>query len=116
MAELTLAHGQARMVDYTPASDVSAGEVIVLEDAVRIAHLDISADRPGALAAGGAVYQGAKETGVGTGWNDGDTLYWDDTNNRLDDDSSSGTRKKVGLAVGDAGDDDETAFVQHVPN
>jgi len=114
MAQATFRHGNLLMVDSTPASDVSAGDVVVLTDAVRIAHVDIPANRLGALAAGGGVYDMPKATGAGTGFTDGDTVYWDDTNDQATNSATGNT--KVGLAVGAAGDNDTKVRVQHVPN
>jgi len=95
---------------------VTAGDVVVLTDAVRIAHLDISAGRLGALAAGGGVYDMPKATGAGTAFTDGDTVYWDDGNDQATNSDGAGANKKVGLAVGAVGDNDTTVRVQHVPN
>jgi len=116
MAQATFRHGNPLMVDYTPGADVSAGDVVVLTDAVRIAHVDIPANKLGALAAGGGVYDLAKATGAGTAFTDGDTAYWDDTNNQAANSDGGGTNKKLGLAVGAVGDNDTTVRVQHVPN
>jgi len=113
MSDLYLKHGDPLMVDHTPASAVTAGDVLVLVDSVRVAHLDIEAGRKGALAAGGGVYEGPKASGDG-GWSDGDTIYWDDTNDRFT--ATAGANKIFGLAVGDAADTDTTAIVQHRPN
>jgi len=116
MAEATFVHGNPLMVDHTPGSDVSAGEVVVLTDAVRISHKDIASGMLGALAAGGGVYETAKATGGGTAFTDGDTAYWDDTNNQATNSDGGGANKKLGLAVAAAGDSDASVLVQHVPN
>lgn len=48
--------GNPIMVEYTPSQAVSAGQVIVTNDTVRIAHRDIAANELGALAAGDGLY------------------------------------------------------------
>ena len=52
----TFRHGNPVMVDHTPGSGVTAGDVIVTGDTPRIAHRDIAANALGALASGGGVY------------------------------------------------------------
>ncbi|MFO8013632.1 MAG: DUF2190 family protein [Phycisphaerae bacterium] len=113
MSDMYFKHGDPLMVDYTPSgASVTAGDVLILVDSVRIAHLDIEDGRKGALAAGGGVYEGPKASGDG-GWSDGDTLYWSATDVLT---KTAGANKVVGPAVGDAADTDTTALVQHRPN
>ncbi len=109
-----MVHGSPRMVDHTPGSAVAAGDVLVLTDGVRIAHRAIAAGAKGALAAGGGVYRCAKPTGGGTAMPDGDTAYWDDTNNQAENDATG--NKKLGLVVGAVGDSDTSVLVHHMPN
>jgi predicted RecA/RadA family phage recombinase len=44
--------GNPQFIDYTPVSAVSAGDVIVSNDLVLIAHTDIAANKKGAVANG----------------------------------------------------------------
>jgi predicted RecA/RadA family phage recombinase len=61
-------------IPYTPAAAVDAGDVVVLgDDLVAIAKLDIAADELGCLATGG-VYDLVKDASV---FAQGDTVYWD---------------------------------------
>jgi predicted RecA/RadA family phage recombinase len=113
MSDVYFKHGDPLMVDYTPGSAVTAGDVLVLEDVLRVAHLDIEASRKGALAAGGGVYEGPKASGDG-GWSDGDTIYWNATTKKFT--KTADANKVFGPAVGDAADTDTTARVQHRPN
>ena len=65
---------EGHSIDYTPGSNVSAGQVIVLGSvSLAIAKLDIAANALGALATGG-VFDGVKATGA---INFGDPVYWD---------------------------------------
>jgi predicted RecA/RadA family phage recombinase len=92
--------GDPIMVPYTPSGAVAAGDVIVSGSRTFIAHLAIAANTLGAVAAGGGVYEAVK---VGTGGNDftmGEKLYWDDSNNVIDDGSSGNTF--IGWASEDA--------------
>jgi predicted RecA/RadA family phage recombinase len=112
MSDVYFKHGDPLMVDYTPGSAVTAGDVLVLEDVLRVAHLDIEASRKGALAAGGGVYEGPKT--VGQAFSDGETVYWNATTKRFT--TTAGANKVFGPAAGDADASDTTARVQHRPN
>lgn len=63
-------------VDYTPAADVKAGDVVVLNDLTGIAKLDIKADKLGALAVTG-VFDVPKATGAGSAIAAGAKVWWD---------------------------------------
>lgn len=94
-------HGDPLMVDHTPGTAVSAGQVVVIGDAVLIAHRDIAANELGALASGGgAVYDVAKEAPLVIA--DGVLIYWDDTNNRVTTNAAAGANKRFGNARGSA--------------
>lgn len=69
-------HGSPLMVDYTPGSDVSAGDVVVIGATPYVAHLDIKANELGALAALGGVYSGAPDIAIAGGVK----VFWDGTN------------------------------------
>ena len=73
-------------IDYTPGSDVSAGEVLVLGNTIAIAKLDIVANVLGALATRG-VFDGVKVTGA---INLGDALYWDSDGDPVGGEAGSG--------------------------
>jgi predicted RecA/RadA family phage recombinase len=109
----TYVHGTARMVDYTPGGAVAAGDAIILTDSWRIAHNDIAAGRPDALAAGGAVYRGPKATGGGSGWADGAKLHALTATGVIQ--VSATSAKPLGFAVGAAADADATALFLHWP-
>lgn len=63
----------AGSIDHTPASAVSAGDVVVIGDRVAIARTDIAANRQGSLSDCG-VYDVVKKNGA---ISDGDDIYWD---------------------------------------
>lgn len=91
------------IIDYTPAQDVAAGDVVVIGDLVGVAKLDIKAGTLGALALTGVykVSKGAGEIAAGT------VLYWDATANTV---VETGTDLPVfGIAVAGAASAD--AFV-----
>ena len=62
-------------IDYIPEADVAAGDVVVQNDLVGIAKLDITAGVRGALALTG-VYTIPKATGAGTAIDAGVKLHW----------------------------------------
>lgn len=80
-------------VDYTPAADVAAGDVIVIGTLVGIAKLDIADGKLGALAVRG-VYDIEKAVGEITA---GAIVYWDDTAKNVTTTSSPNTR--IGKAL-----------------
>jgi len=83
-------------IDYTPSSDVSAGDVIVQEDLVGVAKDDIAADELGALAVGGVYFVKKDETEAFAA---GQLIYWDVADDNVTDDADSGTNKLFGKAV-----------------
>lgn len=87
MPQATFYHGDPRMVDYTPGSAVTAGDIIVQGVTPMIAHRDIPANRKGALAAGGGVYDCDCNASIGAGV----AVWWDDTNNRVTTTATSNT-------------------------
>ena len=70
-------HGDS--VDYTPAADVAAGEVVVVGSLVGVAKRDIKANVMGAITVVG-VFDIDKDSAEVIAL--GDSIYWDDTNSR----------------------------------
>jgi len=85
-----------RSIDHTPAADVAAGDVVVQNDLVGVAKLDIAANALGALAVTG-VFDVPKATTEGSAIAAGKKVYWDATN-------------KVATTSADDGGDPATAF------
>jgi predicted RecA/RadA family phage recombinase len=75
MAQAVFVHAGAS-IDYTPAADVAAGDVVVQGDLVGVAKLDIKAGQLGALAVEG-VFDFAKATGSAV--TVGALVYWNAT-------------------------------------
>jgi len=98
-------------IDYTPGTDVSAGDVVVQQDLIGIAKLDIPADALGALAVTG-VFDFPKATGADSGIAAGAAVYWDETDQLAKTDDESGANKYLGKVVTAAGDDDTTVRVR----
>lgn len=88
-------------------SDVASGGVIVLENGIRIAVVDIANGESGAAYAEG-VHVLTKLTS--DAWVDGARVYWDDTNDRLTD--TPADNMLAGAAVGAATNSDTTANVK----
>jgi len=97
-------------VDYTPSADVAAGEVVVLNDLVGVAKLDILAGVKGALAASG-VFDFAKEAGGGVTFAFGEKGYWDDTNKLAVKTDGGGANKYIGKCAQDGGAADADSSV-----
>ena len=65
------------LIDFTPASAIAAGEVVVQGDLIGIASRAIAANQRGSLCVRG-VFDCTKNTGVA--YTVGLLLYWDNTN------------------------------------
>ncbi|MBI1373629.1 MAG: DUF2190 family protein, partial [Phycisphaera sp.] len=96
-------------IDYTPATDVVAGDVIVQEDLVGVAKLDIPANTLGTLHVTG-VFNFPKATGSGTAIPAGKKVNWDATSKVAT--TIVGTNKPLGKTVAAAGESDETVRVR----
>lgn len=94
-----------KAIDYTPGSDIAAGQVVVLGSLVAIAKIDIPAGRTGALHTVG-VYDVAKATGTAIAV--GADVYWDEAEAVAKTDDESGANKYLGKTVLAAGDTDAT--------
>jgi len=110
MATATFVH-DGKAIDYTPGSDVSAGDVVVQGDLVAVAKLDIAADTLGALHATG-VFDFPKTAGVGEAITAGAKVYWDAADGVAKTDDETGANKYLGKVVKAAGDDDTTVRVR----
>jgi predicted RecA/RadA family phage recombinase len=72
MAQAIFVH-DGGTIDYTPATNVAAGDVVVQGDLVGVAKLDIPAGQLGALAVEGVFDVPVEEA---EGWSVGMTAYW----------------------------------------
>lgn len=99
-------------IDYTPGSDVAAGDVVVQGELVGVAKQPIAANTLGALAVVG-VFDFPKATGLGEAISVGADVYWDATAGEATTEEGSGSvNKKIGRSVAAATDDDETVRVR----
>lgn len=101
--------GDVRMVDYTPGSDVAAGDVVVVGDVPRIAHRKIASGDLGALAEYGGVYEVTGGAAIAAGTD----VYWDNTENKVTETAASNTH--FGRTVTACSGDDATCNVLHMP-
>lgn len=115
MAEATLRHGDPVFIDYTPSSgNVSAGQVVLFGNTAGltclVAHLDITNNTAGAMAAFGGVYDVTMLSNLANGAK----AYWDDTNNKLT--STSTNNALFGFVVsGGAAGANTTVKALHMP-
>jgi len=77
--EVTFRSGHPVMLDYTPASAVPAGQLVVVGELNLICHTAIPANILGAVAAGGGVYSGLSGGAITAGAK----VFWDNTANRV---------------------------------
>jgi len=102
---------EGKSIDYTPGSDVNAGDVVVQKDLVGVAKLDIVANTLGALAVVGVFdIQKANEA-----FSAGDEVYWDADGDPYGGDAGTGAATgtaagnvSMGYALADAGATDTT--------
>lgn len=77
VAQAKFLYGDPEMINYTPGSAVTGGDVVVTGNCPFVAHSDIAANKLGGLSRCGGVYNvtcAQAITGV-------TRVYWDDTNN-----------------------------------
>jgi predicted RecA/RadA family phage recombinase len=101
-----------RSVDYTPDSDVSAGDVVVQNDLVGVAVNDIAANEKGSLVID-AVIKAPKTAGTSSAIEAGKIVYWDSGNSVVTE--TAGANYPLGLTVEAATDAASWAYVQMVP-
>lgn len=100
-----------KSIDYTPSSAVTSGDVVVQNDLVGIAKLDIAANVLGALAVNG-IFEMPKTTGVGEAIAAGKKVFWDVAAGVAKTDDETGANKYIGKAIAATGDDDATVKVR----
>jgi len=96
-------------IDYTPSTDVNAGDVVVVGNLIGIANVDIAAGQKGALAVQG-IFDVVKDAAIA--FAQGDLVYWDDTNKVATNTDNGGANPKMGVAVEAAGTSDATVRVR----
>ena len=110
MATATFVH-DGNAIDFRAAADVAAGDVVVQQDLVGIAKLDIPADTLGALAVTG-VFDFPKAVGAGTSIGAGANVYWDVADGEAKEDAEAGANKLIGKTVATAADANTTVRVR----
>ena len=110
MATATFVH-DGKSIDYTPGADVSAGDVVVQQELIGIAKLDIASGALGALAVTG-VFDVPKTAGVGEAIAAGAKVYWDVADGIAKTDDEAGANNYLGKTVAAAEDDAATVRVR----
>lgn len=100
------------IIDYLPASNVNAGDVIVQGDLIGIATVPIAANTLGALRVRGLFVMPKPS---GTAITAGTKLYWDATNQRVATTDGAGANKYLGKAAAAAAAADTTILVLVTP-
>jgi predicted RecA/RadA family phage recombinase len=100
---------EGESIDYTPATDVVVGQVVVQGDLVGVAEHAIPANTLGSLSVWG-VYDFPKATSAGSALAAGTIVYWDATNNMAT--ATATGNKKIGTTVLAAADADATVRIR----
>ena len=106
MAQATFVQ-DGKSIDYTPAGDIGAGEVVVQGELVGVSSAPIAANALGALVVAG-VLDFAKATGGATAITAGAVVYWDDAANVATTNDAAGANKQIGKTILAAADADAT--------
>jgi predicted RecA/RadA family phage recombinase len=110
MYETVFIQGEPVMVAYTPGVAIAAGQVVVQNNMVGIAHQPIAANALGDLAVMGGVYQCTADAAILVG----KKVYWDDTNNKVTE--TVGSNKVFGWTVSASGANNDPIRVLNVPS
>lgn len=110
--QVTFVRGEhVTMMNYTPSGDVAAGEVVIVNDIVGIAHRPIVANELGALALQDGIYRGTGDAAIAAGVH----VYWNNAADKLTE--TIGTNKYMGKTVtACSGDGQSVDFVHLQPS
>lgn len=97
---------EGKSIDYVPAADVAAGDVVVIGEIVGVAQFDIPKGTQGAVALTG-VWNVGKDTAAVTA---GAKVYWNATDGKAT--ATAGSNKLFGYAVAAAAADAATVLVR----
>jgi predicted RecA/RadA family phage recombinase len=98
------------VIDYTPSSALSAGEIVVEQDLIGQVVNDIAANEPGSLRIEGVINAPKLSTDVVA---IGDVLYWDAGNSRCT--KTASTHKIIGKASQASANGNSRVFVKLTP-
>ncbi len=98
-------------IDYTPAANVAAGDVVVQGELVGVAPRPISAGELGALAVEG-VFAFPKATVAGSAIAAGANTYWDNVAKLATTNAAAGANKLIGKTILETPDADATVRVR----
>lgn len=102
-------------ITYTPSgADVAEGAVVVVGDHIGIATRKIVDGQLGTLELEG-IFQLPKQGTAGNDFSDGEVLYWDAANSRVDDTFAAGL-PRIGVCVGGATATATTCRVRLTPS
>ncbi len=99
--------GDGNSIDYTPTAAVVASQVVVINDLIGIAAVDIAANAPGSLRVKG-LFDFPQNTGVIA---NGSDMFWDESEAVATTDDDSGANLWIGKSVKAAVDGDTTVRV-----
>jgi predicted RecA/RadA family phage recombinase len=107
--------GIPNVIDYTPGSAVSVGDVVVIGTILGIAHQDIASGALGSLAIDGGIYDVVKITGSISQWT---LVYWNATGDPVGGTAgtgaattTAGSNNLLGIAIAAAGSSDTTVRI-----
>lgn len=102
--------GKVATLDYTPSLPGTAGLVAAFGDGIAIVHVNVEANRLGALAIGGGTYDFVKDDVEEFAW--GDDVYWDENDSLAV--ASATDHLYVGKCVKAAGASDVVVRAHHL--
>lgn len=111
VASARLEKGDCVTIDYTPGSAITAGDVVIINELVCVAPSDIAASDTGSLqvVGNGGIWIFPCTSGSGSLFDQGEAVYWDDTNDVAVLEAS--THKLIGFVAEDAGASDTSVRV-----
>ena len=92
-------------VDFVPAADVEAGDVVAIGELVGVSQKKVTAGETGSLTVTG-VFDLSKATGAGSAIAEGSKVFWDAGAQVATTADGGGANKYLGKTVLPAGDDD----------
>jgi len=105
----TYRHGDPVFEKYTPGANVAAGDVVIVNDTPRVAHLDIPAGELGALAGAGGIYEMYADVAIAAD----KKVYWDPANHWVT--ATAGALKPFGYTTTATTGAGQTLYVRHDP-
>jgi len=110
VGKATYRHGDPVFAKYTPAAAVAAGDVIIVNDTPRVAHLDLAIGELGALACEGGIYECICDVATPAD----KKMYWDNVAFKVT--ATAGSLKVFGVSTTATTGANQSMYVRHDPS